>query len=82
MGVFLFKVTKRSNRKTANTSLSLARLHDLLDRLKKLVLSIDDRCGTYSPVFSIIFEQDDKDLKVYRCSNHKGALPPSFRALI
>ena len=79
------QVTQRSNRSTADTEKSLAKLHDLLDRIRKLALSIKERQnGIESPVYSIIFDQtgSNQEITIYKCANHKGALPDSCRQSI
>lgn len=79
------KVTSRTNRKRASTSASLARLHDLFNLVKRIAMSMEDRVGTLSPVYSIVYDHNKSPstVKVFKCSsNHKGALPQSIHSTL
>lgn len=79
------QVTQRSNRSTANTEKSLAKLHDLLDRVRKLAMSMEERQnGIQSPVYSIVFDhtESNQEIIIYKCTNHQGALPETCRRSI
>ena len=77
------QVTQRSKRSTADTEKSLAKLHDLLDRIRKLAAK-EPQNGIESPVYSIVFDHTgpNQEITIYKCEGHNGALPDTCRQSI
>lgn len=78
------KVSQRSNRDSSKTRESLAKLHDLLSRIRKLALFVEEKEESETPVYSIIFENNiyTPELKIFKCIKHQGSLPKSLRQFL
>ena len=69
------QVTRRCGRSPQAIRNSMAKLHDLLIRLKSLMTEEKDNV-----VFSVIFHKEDSfdSIKIYKCLPHAGCLPKKF----
>ena len=75
--------TERSNRSMIDTEKSLAKLHNLFERIRKFALE-DRQNDIESQVYSMIshYNGSNQEITIYKCVNQHGVLPADCRQSI